>query len=256
MPTFTKIDRMTVGIYESRAALGEAAAADFAEIVKAAVDERGEVAVIFASGNSQLAFLQALERHSDVPWDKISAFHMDEYLGMSGDHPASFRRFLREKIAQVFQPRAVFGMRGDAPDVQAELDRYAALLEKHQPALCVMGMGENGHLAFNDPPADFRTKKLIHVVTLDMACRRQQVGEGHFPTIDDVPAQAISLTIHALLKPPHVMVLVPETRKAQAVKAALEGPITEMCPASILRTQEKVKVYLDSDSSALLENRE
>lgn len=252
MTTITRFDQMTAGIYESKEALGEAAAADFAGIVKRAVAERGEAAVIFASGNSQLPFLRALERHADIPWDKISAFHMDEYLGMSGDHPASFRRFLREKIAQVFQPRVVFGMRGDAPDVQAELERYAALLEKHPPALCVMGVGENGHLAFNDPPADFKTEKLIHIVTLDMACRRQQVGEGHFPTIDDVPEQAISLTIHALLKPPHVMVLVPETRKAQAVKAALEGPVSEMCPASILRTQDKVKMYLDRDSAALL----
>jgi glucosamine-6-phosphate deaminase len=252
MPTFTKIDQMTVGIYESNAAVGDAAAADFAKIVKQAVFERGETSVIFASGNSQLAFLQALQRHTDIPWDKISAFHMDEYLGMSAEHPASFRRFLREKVANIFQPRMAFGMRGDARDVQAELDRYAALLEKHQPVLCVMGMGENGHLAFNDPPADFMTDKLIHIVTLDMACRRQQVGEGHFPTIDDVPTQAISLTIHALLQPPQVMVLVPESRKAKAVKDALEGPITEMCPASILRAQENVKMYLDGDSSALL----
>jgi len=253
MPAFTKIDQMTVGIYDSNSALGQAAAADFAKIVKEEVADRGEASIILASGNSQFTFLQALQNHPDIPWDKISAFHMDEYLGMSADHPASFRRFLREKIANIFQPRASFGMRGDAPGVQAELDRYAALLEKHKPVLCVMGMGENGHLAFNDPPADFETKKLIHIVNLDMMCRRQQVGEGHFPTIDDVPTQAISLTIHALLTPPHVIVLVPETRKANAVKAALEGPISEMCPASILRTQEKVKVYLDRDSSALLQ---
>ena len=115
-----------------------------------------------------------------------------------------------------------------------------------------MGIGENGHLAFNDPPANFKTEKLIHIVDLDMMCRQQQVGEGHFVTIDDVPTQAISLTIHALLKPAHVMVLVPETRKANAVKAALEGPVTEMCPASILRTRENVKLYLDVDSAALI----
>jgi glucosamine-6-phosphate deaminase len=247
-----KIDKMTAEIYESKADLGEAAAVDFAEIVTRAVKERGEAAVIFASGNSQLPFLQALRSKPGVPWDKITAFHMDEYLGMSAEHPASFRRFLHEKIVDVFHPRAAYDMRGDAPDVEAELARYTGLLEAHQPVLCVMGVGENGHLAFNDPPADFQTQKLIHVVTLDMACRRQQVGEGHFPTIDDVPKQALSLTIHALLKPAHIMVLVPESRKANAVKAALEGPMSELCPASILRTQEKVKLYLDRDSSALL----
>lgn len=252
MLTLTRIDRMPVAVFESNAALGRAAADDFAEITKRAAAGRGEISVIFATGNSQLSFLTALRARPDVPWDKITAFHMDEYLGMSEDHPASFRRFLREKVTDVFHPRAVYGIQGDAPDVQAELARYAALLEAHQPVLCVLGIGENGHLAFNDPPADFRTDKLIHVVTLDETCRRQQVGEGHFPDLDAVPRQAISLTVPALLKPEYVMALVPEARKAQVVKAALEGPVTEACPASILRTQAHVKLYLDHDSAALV----
>jgi glucosamine-6-phosphate deaminase len=247
----TTIDKMTVHVYESNAALGKGAATDFADIVKRVVTETGEAAVIFATGNSQLSFLKALSEHPEIPWSKISAFHMDEYLGMSEDHPASFRRFLREKLTDVFHPKAMYGLRGDAPDIAAELARYKALLDVHQPVLCVLGIGENGHLAFNDPPADFRTTKTIHVVNLDETCRRQQVGEGHFATLDDVPKQALSLTVPALLKPAHVMAIVPEARKAQAVKAALEGPLTENCPASILRTHAHVKLYLDQESASL-----
>lgn len=252
MSMLTQIDQMPVSVFESNAALGRAAADDFARIVRQAVAERGEAPVIFATGNSQLSFMRALRDTPDIPWDRVMAFHMDEYLGMSELHPASFRRFLREKITDVFHPRVTYGIQGDAADVQAELARYTALLREHRPVLCVLGIGENGHLAFNDPPADFDTTETIHVVTLDDVCRRQQVGEGHFATMDEVPTQAISLTVPALLRARQVMALVPEARKAAAVKAALEGPLTENCPASILRTQAHVKLYLDRDSAALL----
>jgi glucosamine-6-phosphate deaminase len=251
MSKLSTIDRMRVAVFESNAALGEAAAYDFAGIARRGVAELGEISVIFATGNSQLSFLHALRKQPGVPWERIIAFHMDEYLGLSEDHPASFRRFLRDKVS-VFRPRAIYGIMGDAPDLEAELARYAAEIEAHEPVLCVLGIGENGHLAFNDPPADFHTEKVIQVVTLDETCRRQQVGEGHFPNVDAVPRQAISLTIPALLKPRYVMALVPEARKAQAVKAALEGPVTEGCPASILRTQPNVKLYLDGASAALV----
>ncbi len=252
MVTATQIDKMPVAVFESNEALGRAAAADFAEIVKTAVAERGEGAVILATGNSQLSYLHALRERSDVPWDKVTVFHMDEYLGMPETHPASFRRFIHDKVTVAFHPRETYGIQGDAPDIQAELARYTALLDSYKPVLTVLGIGENGHLAFNDPPADFHTDKLIHVVNLSEACRRQQVGEGHFATIDMVPRQAISLTVPALLKSAQVMAVVPEARKAQAVKAALEGPLTEDCPASILRTQPHVKLYLDRDSAALV----
>jgi glucosamine-6-phosphate deaminase len=248
------VDQMTGAIYESNEALGQAAAEGFAEIVIRAVNERGSASVILATGNSQLSFMWALREHPNIPWDRLTVFHMDEYLGMSAQHPASFRRFLREKIVDVYHPRAMYGIQGDAPDVEAELARYVALLDEHKPDLCVLGIGENGHLAFNDPPADFHTSQTIHVVTLDEQCRRQQVGEGHFASLDDVPKQAISLTVPALLKPPRVMAIVPEARKANAVRAALQGPVTEACPASILRTQPHVKMYLDVDSAALVRN--
>jgi glucosamine-6-phosphate deaminase len=248
------VDQMRGAIYESNEALGQAAAEDWAEIVIRAVNERGSASVILATGNSQLTFMRALREHPGLPWDRLTVFHMDEYLGMSAQHPASFRRFLQEKIADVYHPRAMYGIQGDAPDVEAELARYTALLDEHQPDLCVLGIGENGHLAFNDPPADFHTDKTIHVVTLDEQCRRQQVSEGHFASLDGVPKQAISLTVPALLKPPHVMAIVPEARKASAVRAALQGPVTEACPASILRTQAHVNMYLDVDSAALVRN--
>lgn len=243
---------MQVSIFDSKEALGQAAAHQVAELLIATIAKQGNAAIILATGNSQIEFLRALGAESGIAWDKVVVFQMDEYLGISPNHSASFRRFHRERVVDVVHPQVFYGIEGDAPDVKAELKRYTALLEKHQPIACVMGIGENGHLAFNDPPADFDTAKTIHAVTLDEACRRQQVGEGHFPTFDVVPTQALSLTVPALLKPPHVWVLVPEQRKALAVKTALEGPVTPDCPASILQTQPHVRLYLDRDSASLL----
>lgn len=244
-------DKMQVMIYDSPQTLGPAAANDLADILRSTIAAHGKASIILATGNSQLTFLDALA-HLPIAWDKIVVFQMDEYLGISANHPASFRRFHREHLIDLVHPKQFFGIEGDAPDVQTEITRYTALLQEHEPVACVLGIGENGHLAFNDPPADFETPAQIHLVTLDQACRRQQVGEGHFPNLDAVPKQALSLTIPALLKPKHVLAVVPESRKAQAVKAALEGPVTPDCPASILRTQSHVRLYLDRDSASFL----
>ncbi len=249
-----KIGAMQVAICESNQALGRAAAADFAANLREELRLHDQVAVIFATGNSQLSFLEALRSETGIAWERVIVFHMDEYLGLPANHSASFRRFIHEKISDVFHPRITYGIEGDSTDTEAELARYTALLKAHNPAICVMGIGENGHLAFNDPPADFETDKLIHAVTLDETCRRQQVGEGHFPNFEAVPKQALSLTIPALLMPKYVFVLAPESRKAKAVQTALEGPVTPVCPASILRTQPQVKLYLDHDSAALLQD--
>lgn len=243
---------MIVTIYESNDLLGAAAANDLAEILKKAIAERAKAAVILATGNSQLSFMRALRSKAGIAWDKITLFHMDEYLGMSDLHPASFRHYIRENLADIVHPHMFYGIQGDAPDIEAEMARYAALLDEHQPVACVLGFGENGHLAFNDPPADLSTKKTIQVVTLAQTARLQQVGEGHFATLDDVPQQAVSLTVPALIRPDHVLAVVPETRKAQAVKDALEGPISPDCPASILRTLSHVKLYLDRDSASFI----
>ena len=246
-----QIEQLTTRVFDSNTDLGKAGAQHFANVVSQEIAERGEAAVILATGNSQLTFMQALH-NEQIQWDKITVFHMDEYVGLSAENPASFRRYIREKIANVFQPQQVHYMQGDADDIQAEITRYSGLLTAAKPVITVMGIGENGHLAFNDPPADFDTSADVHVVTLDYACRAQQVGEGHFATVEDVPPTAITLTVPALLKPPHVLTLVPEARKATAVRAALHGPLSPECPASILRTQAHAQLFLDQESAALL----
>ncbi len=250
--TSKQYDQITVHILESNQALGQRAADDLAVILKNVVAEQGHAAIILATGNSQLSFMKALRVHTDIPWNQITIFHMDEYLGMTDRHPASFPKYIREKLVDYVHPQAFYPMRGDVSDVDAELRRYAGLLAAHPADVCVLGIGENGHLAFNDPPADFETGKVIHVVNLDRKCRMQQVGEGHFSTIDDVPTQALSLTVPALLAAKHVLAVVPEARKAQAVRTALHGPVTPHCPASILRTQAHVTMYLDTDSASML----
>ena len=246
-------DKMEVGIYDTNAATGQAAAGDLARILREAIAERGEAAIIVATGNSQLTFMEALRGEPGIAWDHVTIFHMDEYLGMAEEHPASFRRFIREKLAEPLRARRFYGIQGDTGDVEAEIGRYSRLLEEHRPVACVLGIGENGHLAFNDPPADFAAHQMMQVVTLAETARRQQVGEGHFATLADVPTQALTLTIPALLAPPYVLGVVPEARKAEAVQQALEGPVTPDCPASILRTRPHVTLYLDQESSALLE---
>jgi glucosamine-6-phosphate deaminase len=246
--------QMQVEIHDSNAQAGAAAAGDLGRVLRAEIAERGEAAIIVATGNSQLTFIEALRGEPGIAWDRISIFHMDEYLGMPEEHPASFRRFIREKLAGPVQARRFYGIRGDASDVDAEIERYVRLIEEHRPVACVLGIGENGHLAFNDPPADFAAAQVMIPVTLAGTARRQQVGEGHFPALADVPTQALTLTIPALLAPPHVLGVVPEARKAAAVQRALEGPLTPDCPASVLRTRPNVRLYLDRDSASRLGN--
>ena len=247
------IDQIPVLIFESNRALGARAADDLAEILSRTLAERELASIILATGNSQLQFMQALRAKEGIAWDRVVVFHMDEYTGMSDRHPASFPKYIREKLTDHVRPRAFYAMRGDAPDLQAEMARYRDLLAQYPADACVLGIGENGHLAFNDPPADFETEAVVHVVDLDERCRLQQVGEGHFATLADVPAQALSLTVPALLAARHVLGVVPEARKAEAVRAALRGPVTPACPASILRTQPQVTLYLDQESAALLD---
>ena len=246
-------DRIRVPILESNEKLGQRVADDVGARISDLVKQQGKAAMIMATGNSQLTFIEALRRLKDVPWDKVTLFHMDEYLGMSNKHAASFARFIREEVADHVHPAIFHPIRGDAQDVNAELERYRRLLHDFPPDICVMGIGENGHLAFNDPPADYATKQVIHVVNLDSRCRMQQVGEGHFTTLDEVPTRAYSLTVPALLDVKYALVVVPELRKAEAVKAALRGPVTPNCPASILRTRSNVTLYLDRESASLLQ---
>lgn len=243
---------LEVMIFDNGADLGARAAADLAPIIAQSIAARGYASIVVATGNSQLQFMQALRQRDGIEWGKVYVFHMDEYPGLAESHPASFRRYIRHNLTDVVRPRAFFGIEGDASDLDAEMQRYAGLLQQYPPDATVMGIGENGHLAFNDPPADFHSKKTIQWVDLDEACRRQQAGEGHFPTLEEVPKRALSLTIPALLSARDVLVVVPERRKAPAVRATLEGPVTPECPASILQHQPHARLYLDRESSSLL----
>lgn len=246
------VDQLQVEVADSASALGEAAAARAADLIRRAVQDHGQARVVFATGNSQFPFVEAL-RNEDVPWAQVHAFHMDEYVGLDADHPASFRRWIRERIEEPLAPASVAYIEGDAPDPQAEADRYEGLLREAPLDLVCMGIGENGHLAFNEPgDADFDDTRWARIITLTPESRHQQVGEGHFPDVDAVPVTAISLTIPALLSARDVQVCVPEKRKAAAVAATLGDPISPACPASILRRSPQTRLFLEPDSASAL----
>jgi glucosamine-6-phosphate deaminase len=233
--------------------LAAAAADEAAAVLHGAVERAGTAHAMFATGNSQLEFVDELvDPARGVPWDDIVVFHMDEYVGIGPDHPASFERWIRQRIGERARPRDVHYLHGLAQP-GAECDRYAALLAAHPLDLCCLGIGENGHLAFNDPGvADFADPQDVKVVEIDADCRRQQVGEGHFATEADVPRLAMTVTVPALMRAARVLAVVPEARKAVPVRAALRGPVSTACPASILRRTPHATVFLDTDSAALL----
>jgi glucosamine-6-phosphate deaminase len=247
------VDELSVRVFDDVVEIARAAAVKAVDELCAAIDERSEANVMLATGNSQLVFLAELVTFAGVDWSRVTAFHMDEYVDLPPTHTASFQRYMRERVAANVPFRAFHYLRGDTGDAEQEARRYADLLRTHPLDLCCCGIGENGHLAFNDPPvADFDDPLDVKVVVLEPASRRQQVAEGHFATIDDVPAQAITVTIPALLRARRVLAIVPEQRKAAPVQAALEGPITTACPASYLRTQPHATLYLDAESASLL----
>lgn len=248
-----RVDTAAVFIHETPAALAAAVAARVAAALRDAVAARGSARVVIGTGPSQADFIAALVARDDVPWAGVEVFHMDEYLGMPASHPASFRRWLRTHLTGRVAVRAAHELAGDAPDVDAEIARYAGLLDAAPIDVSCVGVGENGHLAFNDPPvADFADPATVKLVQLDDACRLQQVGEGHFPSLDRAPATALTVTIPALLRAWTVVACVPEQRKARAVRDALEGPIATACPASALRTHPRAFVHLDLDAASLL----
>jgi glucosamine-6-phosphate deaminase len=248
-----QVDALPVRIYASEEELGRAGAADLAALLRAAVAERGEASVILATGNSQLAFLRALRAEADVPWDRVRVFHMDEYVGIDPQHRASFPRFLREHLLQHVRVLAFYPMAGDPERVDEICREYDRLLRQYPADAVALGFGENGHLAFNDPPyADFDDPVWVKQVRLDEVSRAQQHGEGHFDSLDEVPTHAITLTIPALLASKRVLSIVPESRKAEAVRACLREPISEDRPGSVLRRTPHATLYLDPDSAALL----
>jgi glucosamine-6-phosphate deaminase len=247
---------MNVAILDSRLRLAEAAADEAANIIRQAIAERGRAHLIAATGASQFEFLEALVRQPNVGWGQTTFFHLDEYVGLPEEHPASFRRYLRERIVDRVQPGAFHFVNGDDPDPTAECGRVGELISRQTIDAAFVGIGENGHLAFNDPPADFETEEPYLVVELDEECRNQQVGEGWFSTLDEVPRQAISMSIRQILKARRVICVVPERRKARAVRDCLEFEISPMRPASILQQHPGTTIYLDKESASLLNRRE
>jgi glucosamine-6-phosphate deaminase len=212
---------------------------------------QSHASAILASATSQLQFLEALAQRCEIDWSRVTLFHMDEYLGIPAEHPASFRRFMQERVESRLRPRVFHYLAGDGLEPLAECDRYAALLRAQPIDLCCLGIGENGHVAFNDPPvADFNDPRVVKLVKLDEPCRRQQVGEGCFPNLESVPQYAFTLTVPALCGARKMVCVVPEARKANAVRAALCGPISPACPASWLRRQPHCTLFLDAESAA------
>ena len=246
---------MEIRIFETKLELGKAAARDAAKIIKEAIDKRGDAYVIAATGASQFEFLDALAQE-EIDWTKVVFFHLDEYVGLSGSHPASFRRYLKERVVSRVHPKTFHFLDGEADDVHEECRRVGNLIAQQTIDVAFVGIGENGHLAFNDPPADFDIEEPYIVVNLDDACRQQQVGEGWFKSIAEVPAQAISMSIKQILKSQHILCIVPDQRKAEAVRAAVKGEVSPMQPASILQQHEHVTLYLDRHSSSLLKQNE
>lgn len=253
------LKRMTVGnlkleIHNSRKSAGEAAARAVVQTFEDLERKAKDISVIFATGASQLAVLEALTVIPELPWSKIQGFHMDEYVGISETHPASFRRYMREKLTQRVFMKQFWEIDGNAPDLEAFCQQYAEKLRIAAPQLCLLGIGENGHLAFNDPAeANFNDPADVKVVHLDQMCKQQQVEEGWFGKLDEVPDRAITLTIPALFRVPKLIVSVPGPRKARIVRRALEEPIGTNCPATILRTHPDATLYLDKESAVEIE---
>jgi len=240
-----------LNIFTTKAELGRAAARDAAAIINRAVAERNSAYVIAATGASQFEFLDALTIEP-IDWSKVTFFHLDEYVGLPESHPANFRRYLRERIVSRVHPRAFHFVNGEAHDVHDECRRVGQLITQQAVDVAFVGIGENGHLAFNDPPADFETDEPYIVVNLDEACRQQQVGEGWFKSIDEVPIQAISMSIRQILRSRHILCIAPDQRKAIAVKNCVELEVTPLHPASILQKHDSVTLYLDRASGSLL----
>jgi len=249
----SQYEQLPVAIYESNEAMGRAAALDAGEIINRALAENGAANIIIATGNSQLTFLQALRSLSDIDWSKVNVFHMDEYLGIDPAHPASFPLFLKNHFLDYVNVQAFYPVPNNPDDVEQACREYETLLKEHPADMVALGWGENGHIAFNDPPyALFEDPVWVKVIELAEASRRQQVGEGHFNSLAEVPTQAITLTIPALLAPKSVLCIVPEARKAEAVRTCLTEPISETRPGSILRQVSHAKLYLDPDSASKL----
>ena len=247
------VDQLRVKIYPDDISMGHAAADLVEQTLVSTIDRQGWANLVLATGASQFTFYEALKNKQSILWPNVTVFHLDEYAGMSDQHPASFRKYLKDRILNFIKPGKVHLMQGDADNLEQEALRYEELMEKVNIDLACIGIGENGHIAFNDPPvADFRDPRLVKIVKLDEPCRLQQLGEGWFPTLNDVPTHAISMTVTGIMRSKKICCVVPDKRKAGAVYQALYGPVSEKCPASILRRHEDCTLFLDNRSASSL----
>ena len=248
-----KVDKLDYLAFETRAEMGAYAAKEAAAEINRQIKEKGEINMIFAAAPSQNDFLEAIIKDESIDWSKINAFHMDEYIGLPADAPQGFGNFLKNAIFGRVPFASVNYIDCTAADPEAECARYTELLNAHKCDVIIMGIGENGHIAFNDPHvADFNDKKTVKVVSLDETCRMQQVNDGCFAKLDDVPKYALTLTIPTLVAPESIFCIVPAKTKANAVKRTIKGDISEECPATALRLHSNAKLYLDKDSAELI----
>jgi glucosamine-6-phosphate deaminase len=245
---------MTIKIFPSKVELAQAAANQAAASIRDAISERGEARIIAATGASQFEFLDALTKISDIDWARVEMFHLDEYVGVSDQAPASFCKYLRERLIEKVGLKKYHLLDGTQPPAVV-IEQVSAEIRKAPIDIAFVGVGENGHLAFNDPPADFETDEAYMVVNLDEACRKQQLGEGWFPTFADVPRQALSMTIKQIMKAKEILCIAPDSRKAAAIKACFDGEVSPAAPASILQRHPNATIYLDEASAALLSAR-
>jgi glucosamine-6-phosphate deaminase len=248
-----QVEGLQIEIYADRCQLGAAAAFRAADQMKKTLADKDHLSMVFAAAPSQNEFLSILSSVEGLEWDRVIAFHMDEYVGLTAEEPQSFRRYMKEHLFEKVRPGAVHLIRGDAADLQAECRRYAELLTEYPVDIVCAGIGENGHLAFNDPwVADFADPTMVKVVELDDQCRAQQVHDGCFERIDVVPKRAITLTLPALIAAQAIVCMVPGPTKAEAVKNTLGSPVDTSCPATILRRHSRALLFLDQDSASLL----
>jgi glucosamine-6-phosphate deaminase len=243
---------MLIKVFNDKVSLGKAAAEQASAAIRRAIEENGHARIVAATAASQLEFLDALTRMPGIDWQKVEAFHLDEYVGLPVTHPASFRKMLLEQLIRKTGMTRYHLLEGDAADLVQAMREVSKDLASAPIDIAFLGIGENGHIAFNDPPADFETEVPYIVVELDEACRRQQVGEAWFTDISQVPKRAISMSARQILKAKEILAVAPDTRKAQAVKLCFEGSIGPMKPSSILRTHPDATIYLDKNSASLL----
>lgn len=247
-----KKENLEVIIYPDKEEMGKASAKFVARKLTEAIEKNGKANLILATGASQFSFIKNLQKES-IDWKKIIVFHLDEYKGISDKHPASFRKYLHERILGNVKPKKVYYLNGDADGIDAEVLRYENLLKENEIDVACIGIGENGHVAFNDPPvADFDDPRLVKVVELDEACRKQQLGEGWFPTLEDVPTHALTLTVPAIMRCNTISCVVPDERKSQAVYDTLNSDISTACPATILRKHGAAVLHIDEAAASKL----